>query len=85
MYYHARYYDPRLGRFLSPDSMGVSLGNPQTLNRYAYVGNNPLNHTDPTGHCGGPSGDDCGPNNRPTPLDGGGSTCTAGHRGRCRD
>src|SRR5205085_7880126 len=26
--------------------------NPQDLNRYSYVTNNPLNHADPTGHCG---------------------------------
>jgi len=50
-----------LGRFLSPDSIGTNLSNPQTLNRYAYVGNNPMNRTDPTGHCGGggPEGNDC--------------------------
>jgi hypothetical protein len=27
------------------------LGDPQSLNLYAYVGNNPLNRTDPNGHC----------------------------------
>jgi len=61
LYYGARYYDPALGRFLSPDSIGTNLANPQTLNRYSYVGNNPLNRTDPTGHCGGggPEGNDC--------------------------
>src|SRR5215471_4839052 len=50
LYYGARYYDPVLGRFLSPDSI-VPGGGPQGLNRYAYVGNNPINRTDPTGHC----------------------------------
>ncbi|MGI8857242.1 MAG: RHS repeat-associated core domain-containing protein [Thermomicrobiales bacterium] len=57
LYYGARYYDPALGRFLSPDSIGVNPVNPQSLNRYSYVGNNPLNHTDPSGHC---SSDDPG-------------------------
>jgi hypothetical protein len=52
------------GRFMSPDPLGGSLANPQTLNRYAYVVNNPLRFTDPTGlyHCEGGSGgtqDDC--------------------------
>jgi RHS repeat-associated protein len=40
------------GRWPSPDPAGissVSLKNPQTWNRYAYVGNNPLTVTDPTG------------------------------------
>ncbi len=36
-------------RFMSPDPMGGHLLDPQTLNRYAYVRNNPLNLTDPTG------------------------------------
>jgi RHS repeat-associated protein len=40
------------GRWPSPDPLGVGavdLGNPQSWNRYAYVGNNPLGVTDPTG------------------------------------
>lgn len=46
---HARYCSPLLGRFLSVDRAGASLRAPQTLNRYAYVANNPLNYVDPTG------------------------------------
>lgn len=48
-YAFARYYDFRLGRFLSPDPVGGSLDDPQSLNRYAYVGNNPLAMIDPSG------------------------------------
>ena len=38
---------------MSPDPLGGSLGNPQTLNKYAYAVNNPLKFVDPTGlyHC----------------------------------
>ena len=48
-YYRARYYDPNIGRFIQPDSFGAHFSNPQTLNRYSYVINNPLKYTDPTG------------------------------------
>jgi|GEM_PF-6277764 len=44
LYYNARYYDPALGKFLSPDNVADG------LNRYAYVHNNPIIGTDPTGH-----------------------------------
>ena len=50
MYYHARYYHPGLGHFVSADTIVPEPGNPQSLNRYAYVLNNPLKYTDPTGH-----------------------------------
>jgi RHS repeat-associated protein len=50
VYMNARYYDPRLGRFLSPDSLVPSAEDPQALNRYTYVYNNPISNTDPTGH-----------------------------------
>jgi RHS repeat-associated protein len=47
----ARYYDPALGRWTQQDPLAGSLGNPKTLNRYAYVGCNPINETDPSGYC----------------------------------
>ncbi|MCA8836247.1 MAG: hypothetical protein K8963_00150, partial [Proteobacteria bacterium] len=47
---NGRLYDPHTGRFLQADPFVESLyGDPQTLNRYSYVRNNPLNATDPTG------------------------------------
>ena len=49
-YYQARYYDPQLGRFTQPDPIIRTLTDPQTLNRYAYVRNNPVNLVDPTGY-----------------------------------
>jgi RHS repeat-associated protein len=49
-YYGARYYDPKLGRFISADTMVPEPFNPQALNRYSYVLNNPLRYIDPTGH-----------------------------------
>lgn len=47
----ARYYKSSHGRFTSVDPLMASadIVNPQTFNRYVYVGNNPLNVTDPTG------------------------------------
>jgi RHS repeat-associated protein len=48
-YYGARYYDPTIGRFISADSIVQSYSNPQSLNRYSYVFNNPLKYVDPSG------------------------------------
>ena len=45
-----RYSDPYLNRFLQPDSITPNIYNPQNLNRYSFVGNNPINFSDPTGH-----------------------------------
>ncbi|HEY2547184.1 MAG TPA: RHS repeat-associated core domain-containing protein [Candidatus Acidoferrum sp.] len=45
----ARYNASSMGRFTSPDPLGGHQEDPQTMNRYAYVRNNPLNLTDPTG------------------------------------
>jgi len=56
-YFGARYYASSMGRFMSPDwSEKVTtvpyadLANPQSLNLYSYVTNNPMNRTDPMGH-----------------------------------
>jgi len=81
-HYGARFYSPKTGRFLSADTIVQSYANPQSLNRYSYVGNSPLRYTDPTGHtraeCG-QDGDDCdhddsgGNNNNNNNNDGGGN------------
>jgi RHS repeat-associated protein len=47
---NGRVYDPAIGRFLSPDPFVQAPENLQSLNRYSYVWNNPLSHTDPSGY-----------------------------------
>lgn len=61
----ARYFGSSLGRFMSPDWSAkvmpvpyAKLGNPQSLNLYAYVLNNPLSHNDPDGHTANCAGAD---------------------------
>lgn len=46
----ARYYDPKVGRFVSEDTYKGQVDNPLSLNRYTYVHNNPLRFVDPSGH-----------------------------------
>jgi RHS repeat-associated protein len=65
-YFGARYYASTMGRFLSPDWSVkeepvpyAKLGDPQTLNLYGYLRNNPLGGVDADGHCG------AGPNDPP--------------------
>lgn len=45
-YYRARFYDARLGRFISEDPIGFAGGD---VNPYGYVGNGPLGAVDPSG------------------------------------
>ena len=49
-YYNARYYNPNIRRFTQADDIIQDQYNPQDLNRYSYVKNNPLRYTDPKGH-----------------------------------
>jgi RHS repeat-associated protein len=56
-YFGARYYGSNMGRFMSPDwdedpapVPYADLRNPQSLNLYSYVQNNPLRNTDDDGH-----------------------------------
>lgn len=44
-----RYYDPSVGRWTQQDAVAGSIGDPRTVNRYAYVGNDPVNLVDPEG------------------------------------
>jgi RHS repeat-associated protein len=59
-YFGARYYASSMGRFMSPDWSAkeddpvpyADLEDPQSLNLYSYVKNNPLSHVDSDGHAG---------------------------------
>jgi RHS repeat-associated protein len=57
-YFGARFYDPNQPRFMTadwadkPEAVPYSdLADPQSLNLYTYVRNNPVSRTDPDGHC----------------------------------
>ena len=49
-YYAGRYYDQEISRFISPDPYVQEPDDPQNLNRYTYVLNNPQGYVDPNGH-----------------------------------
>jgi RHS repeat-associated protein len=50
LYYNARYYDPQLGQFVSPDTLVPEPTSFLDYNRYLYARGNPLKYSDPTGH-----------------------------------
>jgi len=50
MDFRSRWYDGSLGRFVQPDSIVPGAGNPQSLNRYTYVINSPIEFNNPFGH-----------------------------------
>jgi len=54
VYMNARFYDPELARFVSADSVIPDPYRPQSLDRYAYAENDPINYSDPTGHARSP-------------------------------
>jgi len=49
-FYNGRYYDAEIGRFISADPFVQAPYDPQNLNRYSYVINNPQNYVDPDGY-----------------------------------
>jgi RHS repeat-associated protein len=48
-YYRARYYDPKMGRFISEDPIAAADRHSQDLNPYVYAINDPVNKQDPFG------------------------------------
>jgi len=50
-YYNARWYDPAIGRFMQADTIVPPHQGTQGFDRYAYVNNNPMRYTDPSGQC----------------------------------
>ncbi len=49
IYMGRRFYDPKIGRFISVDPVGFTPSNVQSFNRYAYANNNPYKYWDPDG------------------------------------
>ena len=84
-YANNRYYSNAYGRFMTPDPFtnGGRLSEPQSWNRYAYAGADPVNHLDPSGldfiwapipdDGGGADGGNCDPSQGPGPC--GGNAC----------
>ena len=64
LYYNARYYDPTLGTFISPDSLVPDPGRVIDYNRFLYARGNPLEYSDPSGNASCAQHDDGCWNNR---------------------
>lgn len=52
VYMGARWYDPRIGRFMATDAARFDPGNTHSFNRFAYANNNPYKYRDPDGRWG---------------------------------
>lgn len=83
-YFGARYYASSMGRFMSPDSSGspepvpyADYEDPQSLNLYAYAGNNPIRRIDNEGHYY------CDPDRSSTSTDSAGNTTITVTAGAC--
>ena len=50
LFYNARHYDPTIGAFTQADTIIPDPTTPASFNRYAYVTNNPVKYSDPSGH-----------------------------------
>jgi RHS repeat-associated protein len=63
-YANARYHQPGMGRFMTPDSVPANSKDPASWNRYSYVEGDPINYFDPRGRFqqapGTPGADDGG-------------------------
>jgi RHS repeat-associated protein len=85
----AREYDQNSGRFLSADPV-IDFAEPLQMNGYAYAGNSPVAHSDPTGLCradqcgvGVPKGDGSGEIITTGPIDPGNPSAGSCHNGSC--
>jgi RHS repeat-associated protein len=65
-YYESRFYDPYLNRWIQPDPIIPDPEESHSIDRYAYVKNNPIRYNDPSGHdveCAGYNANRCKDNN----------------------
>jgi len=83
-FFVARWFDPTLGRFMSADTIIPQSQGTQAWDRYAFVNNNPVRYTDPTGHMCREDGKGCdGANNHEQGLNK--PPASSGENGACSD